>query len=430
MAFLLSSSSSGKRGLVFAQRRTAAAIAAAACGLFATPAAAQVWLLPPVPVGDFDAICHFNGFLVLTDQEDCDDPVDLYPLQPTGLSVGPQNSQTVLDAATGSATFNAGATFNSGAQFNGQVGFSGYTSINQLNSNGIANAGLLATGSINNNGALRQAGNATFIGAVTMDGFYANTGRIATLDTTFATANNLSIAAGGQLNLNGNRIQNVGAPIAGTDAANKDYVDGAVAGVRGDLTTLNNTVADHETRIATVEAQNVQQDNRLTAVETANTVQDTRINAVENTNTVQDTRLGAVETRNLTQDTRLTSIETVNVAQDSRMTAIEAVNTIQSNEISALQDRVGNIETSVTGLRRNIQQANGGIAAAVALGGTMVVPESNVSLSFNLATYRGQQGFSGAVVGRIAPKIYVNAGVGGSTVRKSTAGRVGISFGL
>jgi len=66
----------------------------------------------------------------------------------------------------------------------------------------------------------------------------------------------------------------------------------------------------------------------------------------------------------------------------------------------------------------------------VALGGTMVVPDSNVSLSFNLATYRGQQGFSGAVVGRIAPKVYVNAGIGGSTVRKSTAGRVGISFGL
>ncbi|WP_158298935.1 YadA-like family protein [Sphingomonas psychrotolerans] len=60
----------------------------------------------------------------------------------------------------------------------------------------------------------------------------------------------------------------------------------------------------------------------------------------------------------------------------------------------------------------------------------MIVPDSAVSMSFNLATYRGQQGFSGSVVGRISPKIYVNAGVGGSTVRRSTAGRIGISFGL
>ncbi|MDF0490311.1 hypothetical protein PX554_19475 [Sphingomonas sp. H39-1-10] len=48
----------------------------------------------------------------------------------------------------------------------------------------------------------------------------------------------------------------------------------------------------------------------------------------------------------------------------------------------------------------------------------------------NLATYRGEQGFSGSLVGRVSPKVYINAGVGGSMVRGSTAGRVGISFGL
>jgi len=87
-------------------------------------------------------------------------------------------------------------------------------------------------------------------------------------------------------------------------------------------------------------------------------------------------------------------------------------------------------ETSVNGLRRNIREANAGIAAAVALGGTMIVPDSAVSMSFNLATYRGQQGFAGSVVGRLSQRIYVNAGVAGSTMRGSTTGRVGISFGL
>jgi len=429
MAFILSSSSCRVRAPGAPHRLACAAIATAAFGFFATPASAQVSFLPGDPVGEFHAICHFAGDLVLTQADDCETPVDLYPEQVTGIYIG-SGDKIVLDGPTGNATFNAGATFNGGTQFNGQVSLNGFTSINQINSGSINNSGVLNTGSINNQGALLQAGNARFNGAVTMDGFYANAGTIGTLNTSLATASSLTIAVGGQLNLSGNRIQNVGSPIAGTDAATRDYVDTAVGNIAGSVTNLTNQVNDQGTRITAVETTNVQQDNRLTAIENTNTVQDGRITSVENTNILQDTRLNAVETQNVTQNTRLTSIENVNVAQDSRMTAIEAVNMIQSNEISTLQDRVGGLETSVLGLRRNIQQANGGIAAAVALGGTMVVPDSNVSLSFNLATYRGQQGFSGAVVGRIAPKVYVNAGIGGSTVRKSTAGRVGISFGL
>jgi hypothetical protein len=423
MAIVLKSPSRRTRAPGAPHRLACAAIATAAFGFFATPASAQVSFLPGDAVGDFHAICHLGGSLVLTQADDCDTPVDLYPEQITGIYIG-SGDKIVLDGPTGNATFNAAA------QFNGQVSMNGFTQIGQVNSGSINNSGVLNTGSINNQGALLQTGNARFNGSVTMDGFYANAGTIGTLNTSLATASSLTITAGGQLNLSGNRIQNVGAPVAGTDAANKNYVDNAVGNIAGSVTSLTNQVNDQGARITAVEATNAQQDNRLTAVENANTVQDGRITSVENTNIVQDTRLDAVETQNGTQNTRLTSIENVNVAQDSRMTAIEAVNTIQSNQISTLQDRVGGLETSVLGLRRNIQQANGGIAAAVALGGTMVVPDSNVSLSFNLATYRGQQGFSGAVVGRIAPKIYVNAGIGGSTVRKSTAGRVGISFGL
>lgn len=66
----------------------------------------------------------------------------------------------------------------------------------------------------------------------------------------------------------------------------------------------------------------------------------------------------------------------------------------------------------------------------MALGGTMIVPDSNVSASFNLATYRGEQGFSGAVVVRAAPRVYVSGGFAGSTVRGSTGGRVGLAIGF
>ena len=63
-------------------------------------------------------------------------------------------------------------------------------------------------------------------------------------------------------------------------------------------------------------------------------------------------------------------------------------------------------------------------------GGMMVVPDSPVTFNFNLATYRGEQGFAGGLVGRVAPKIYLNAGVAGSSQKGSTGGRVGIAFGL
>ena len=66
----------------------------------------------------------------------------------------------------------------------------------------------------------------------------------------------------------------------------------------------------------------------------------------------------------------------------------------------------------------------------MALGGTMIVPDSSVSLSFNLATYRGEQGFSGAVAVRAAPRVYVSGGVVGSTVKGSTGGRIGVAIGF
>ncbi|MXO58417.1 hypothetical protein GRI89_09865, partial [Altererythrobacter salegens] len=76
------------------------------------------------------------------------------------------------------------------------------------------------------------------------------------------------------------------------------------------------------------------------------------------------------------------------------------------------------------------ESTRGGIAAAMALSGTMVVPDSNLSVNFNAATYRGEQGFSGTIAARVAPRVYVSAGFAGSTAKKSTGGRVGVAFGI
>ena len=109
----------------------------------------------------------------------------------------------------------------------------------------------------------------------------------------------------------------------------------------------------------------------------------------------------------------------------------------QSQSIADLQtgqalidDTVATHTLQIASLGRGLRDADAGIAAAMALGGALIVPDSNISVNFNLATYRGQQGFSGALIGRIAPKIYVTGGFAGSTRKGSTGGRVGIAFGL
>ncbi|WP_407874960.1 YadA C-terminal domain-containing protein [Qipengyuania nanhaisediminis] len=74
--------------------------------------------------------------------------------------------------------------------------------------------------------------------------------------------------------------------------------------------------------------------------------------------------------------------------------------------------------------------ARGGIAAAIAIGGTMVIPDSTVSFSLNASTYQGEQGFSGALSARLDERLYLSASIGGSTARDSTGARVGLAFGF
>lgn len=200
------------------------------------------------------------------------------------------------------------------------------------------------------------------------------------------------------------RIVNVAEGVDGTDAVNVSQLTAAVAIASGDdaaaQATANTAVADAaaaQTSANTALAQNVVQDGRLTAVEGVNATQTSQITAIQGVNTAQDTRLTNVEAMNTTQNTRLTSLESL----------------------------VGGLGTTV---ELNRREANGGIAAALALGGAVIVPGSNVSMNLNLSTYRGEQGFAFSIAGRVSDKVYLTAGVGGSTVSGSTGGRVGMAI--
>ena len=109
-------------------------------------------------------------------------------------------------------------------------------------------------------------------------------------------------------------------------------------------------------------------------------------------------------------------------------------------QFNALGTRVGAIEGQILTLSAGVdqlrsglsllqRQSNGGTAAAMALGGTVMPADLDFSLSFNLATYRGEQGFSAAAVAKVRETVWVSGGLAGSTVKGSTGGRVGVTFG-
>lgn len=94
-----------------------------------------------------------------------------------------------------------------------------------------------------------------------------------------------------------------------------------------------------------------------------------------------------------------------------------------------IEGRVGALEQGTVVLARRARQAEGGIAAAMALGGTVMPPNTTFAVSFNLATYRGEQGFAGSAVARVSDHVWVSGGFAGSTVKGSTGGRAGVTFG-
>lgn len=193
--------------------------------------------------------------------------------------------------------------------------------------------------------------------------------------------------------------------------------DGSTPGLGGAFTRRIVNMADG---IIATDAATVGQMNA------ANAVQDTRMTAIEAVNTTQNSRLSAVETANTVQDTRLSAIDALNSTQNGRLTALEALSGPSAARLTALESGLTALNVSNELYNR---QASGGIAAAMAMGGTIIPADAEGAVSFNLATYRGEQGFSGIAVIKAAPKIYFNAGIAGSTVRGSTGGRVGVTFG-
>lgn len=146
-------------------------------------------------------------------------------------------------------------------------------------------------------------------------------------------------------------------------------------------------------------------------------VQTTAATASTNAATALSTANSALST--------VTTLQSANTSQASAISAIQALDTLQQGRLSALEAGQTAMGAQIV---TNNRQANAGIAASMALGGTIIPQDAKFAMSFNLATYRGEQGFSGSAVVRANDHVYVNAGFAASTQKGSTGGRVGVTF--
>jgi trimeric autotransporter adhesin len=89
-------------------------------------------------------------------------------------------------------------------------------------------------------------GKLTVTGLTTLSGGAKITGGTTT-DTLTVTggatiSNNLTVTSGTTVSMGGNRVQNVGTPVLGTDAANKAYVDTSINTLGSSLNTLSSSL--------------------------------------------------------------------------------------------------------------------------------------------------------------------------------------------
>jgi hypothetical protein len=421
--------------------------------LFTAPddARAQVFI---DATGGAGAVCREAGgqLVYVPSGEDCDE--DYISIPVSEFTIGPDESYIDLDPATGNATFGGSATFNGatsfaqGTTFGGAVSAAGLTSTSGMSNTGTFSntgsgtfTGSLTAGSISSGGSgtftgalsasgltttgTVSAGSLFSTGATTVQGYFSAQNGANLLGTTqLATVQvfqSLSVQSGATVTMNGNRIQNVGAPTAGTDAVNKNYVD-ALAGSA--QVTADAALANAATAQETAELAQDTADTARVEAAAAQATADTGLARTRALGAGTAAAMGGGATYNAT--TATLSAPSYSIAGES-YADIGSAFTAVDDQLQLLDTRLGALSDATD---RGFRHANGGIATALALGGTMIVPDSAVSVSFNLATYRGEQGFSGALVVQAAPKVYISGGFAGSTVKGSTGGRVGIAFGL
>lgn len=187
--------------------------------------------------------------------------VDLFvgAVDPISGSISGSNSMSISSAYTAMSSYGSGSSTVAMWASNPSVAI---TSANGLlaNSSGTylqSATNLILTGSeitLNGNTNINATGNNnTTIGNVT--GIVAIAGSAVNIGSNNGSTISLGSSSGNStINLNGNRLQNVGAGILGTDAVNLNQVNSLISNTSNQITSLQNQVDKHKSGISSAAA--------------------------------------------------------------------------------------------------------------------------------------------------------------------------------
>jgi trimeric autotransporter adhesin len=139
-------------------------------------------------------------------------------------------------------------------------------------------------------------------------------------------------------------------------------------------------------------------------------------------------QVGPVEAVTVDASGTLGTTPVVSVAQLG--SSLRHISAVTDAKFDALQGRVVGLEDRMDNFDLRLDGVNAGIAAAVALGGVGIVPGKAISVSGNVSTYRGEQGFAASLAARVSDSFYLTGGVAASTEKGSATGRVGFMAGF
>ncbi|MFM7028397.1 MAG: YadA-like family protein [Chakrabartia sp.] len=106
----------------------------------------------------------------------------------------------------------------------------------------------------------------------------------------------------------------------------------------------------------------------------------------------------------------------------------DAVNVRQLTAVQASLAAETNDRIAADNLLRN--QIASSTATAIALGGSVILPDTKFSLSGNVGFYKGAQAVAMTAAARLAPNVYLTGAVGGGLNKNGSAGgRVGFAIG-
>lgn len=111
---------------------------------------------------------------------------------------------------------------------------------------------------------------------------------------------------------------------------------------------LQNVDNTQNTRIQSIETNNINQNTSITIIQGVDNTQNTRLNSIETVDIAQNTAIAIIQGTDATQNTRLNAIETINTNQNTSITIIQGVDATQNTRLNSIETINSSQNTTIT----------------------------------------------------------------------------------